>query len=429
MTPEEFDKKARDANNYTLPPFEEQDWNKMEFLLNRHLPQKKNKKKIFFWWFAALVPVVLTGLMLFNNYNPHNTEISSIKKDLIKEKNDNIILNQQQNQQQVLNILKGDRTNNEKFNTDKTSKKTDEETADNFNKQHKQKLVFGNSSNNIFFKNDNQISTVNKNDEPLLKNEVYKSDKTYAVEPNVAIAIAITEKETVNQKDKKIAASISDTLTENEKNKTKSRSEPVAKKRAAKNNFYFTLTSGLESSGTGISNLGAVKPVYGAGLQYSSGKLFVRTGVLITKKIYAAKDKDYNRKAGTWMSNVKFDNINANCKVVEVPLTVGYQISSNKKTNVYVAVGSSSYFMKKEDYQFYFKGQTGNDTTRAASFKNNSNHYFSSISFSAGIEQKVTRKLSITAEPQIKIPVSGIGFGKIKLYGAGILITAKIAIR
>ena len=427
MTPEEFDKKARDANNYTVPPFEEQDWNKMEFLLNRHLPQKKNKKRIFFWWFAALVPVVLTGLMLFNNYNPHNSEKSSFKKDLIKEKNDNVTSNQQPNEQQELNILKADAANNEKFNTDETSKKTDEETADNFNKQHKQKLVFGNSPNNIFLKNDNETSTENKNDEPVFKNDTYKNDITNASEPNVAIAI--TQKETVDQKDKKIAASLSDTLIDKDKNKTKSRSEPVAKKRAAKNNFYFTLTSGLESSGTRISNLGAVKPVYGAGLQYSSGKLFVRTGVLVTKKIYAAKDKDYNRKAGTWMSNVKFDNINANCKVVEVPLTVGYQISSNKKTNVYVAVGSSSYFMKQENYQFYFKGPTGNDTSRAARFKNNSNHYFSSINLSAGIEQKVTGKLSITAEPQIKIPIRGISFGKIKLYGAGVLITAKVKLK
>lgn len=243
------------------------------------------------------------------------------------------------------------------------------------------------------------------------------------------MGIAIAEKETFNQKDKKIAASIADTLTENEKNKIKSRSETVAKKGAVKNNFYVTFSSGLESSGTGISNLGAVKPVYGAGLQYSSGKFFVRTGVLVTKKIYAAKDKDYNRKAGTWMSNVKFDNINANCKVLEVPVTVGYQIRSNKKINVYVAVGSSSFFMKQEDYRFYFKGQSGNDTTRAATFKNNSNHYFSSINLYAGIEQKVTGKLSITAEPQIKIPVSGIGFGKIKLYGAGVLMTAKVKLK
>jgi hypothetical protein len=107
--------------------------------------------------------------MLFNNYNPHNTEISSFKKDLIKEKNDNIILNQQQNQQQVLNILKGDRTNNEKFNTDKTNKKTDEATANNFDKRSKENIILKSSPNNIFFKNDNAISTINKNDEPSLK--------------------------------------------------------------------------------------------------------------------------------------------------------------------------------------------------------------------------------------------------------------------
>ena len=82
--------------------------------------------------------------------------------------------------------------------------------------------------------------------------------------------------------------------------------------------------------------------------------------------------------------------------------------------NDYVTAGTSAYFMKKEDYQFYFKGQSGNDTTRGASFTNNSNHLFSSVNLSAGIEQKVNSKLSITSEPQIKIPVSGIGFGKIK---------------
>ena len=85
--------------------------------------------------------------------------------------------------------------------------------------------------------------------------------------------------------------------------------------------------------------------------------------------------------------------------------------------------------MKQEDYQFYFKGQSGNDTTRAAGFKNNSNHYFSSINLSAGIEQKVNARVSITAEPQIKIPVRGIGFGKIKLDGIGMLLSVKIKLK
>ena len=66
----------------------------------------------------------------------------------------------------------------------------------------------------------------------------------------------------------------------------------------------------------------------------------------------------------------------------------------NKKKAVYITAGNSSYFMKKEDYQFYFKNTSGNDTTRNANFTNNSSHYFSSINLSAGIEKKISNSLS-----------------------------------
>ena len=399
----------------------------MELLLDKHLPQKKDKRRFIFWWFAAILPVALITGYFIISHPADKIEKSINQRSPIKKINNNTTSTQQPNLQQKISVSNDDEANTSKLNADIIKEETEETTADNLNKKDKQKIIFKRSPGSIFFKTDGEISTVNKNDEPLLKNVLNKNDKNNSVEPDVAIAEK--EKETVKQENKKTVSSITDTSTIKEKNPTKSSDKTVAKKRASKNNFYITFTTGLESSGTKLGNLGAVKPVYGAGLQYSSGKIFLRTGALVTKKIYAAKDKDYNRKAGTWMSNVTFDNIDANCKVVEVSVTVGYQISSNKKTNVYVAAGSSSFFMKKEDYQFYFKGQSGNDTTRAASFTNNSNHYFSSINLSAGIEQKVTGKLSITAEPQIKIPVSGIGFGKIKLYGAGVLIIAKLKLK
>ena len=61
MDPEDFDMKARNANEDTFPPFEEGAWDKMELLLDQHLPQKKDKRRFFFWWLAALIPIGLVA--------------------------------------------------------------------------------------------------------------------------------------------------------------------------------------------------------------------------------------------------------------------------------------------------------------------------------------------------------------------------------
>ncbi len=186
----------------------------------------------------------------------------------------------------------------------------------------------------------------------------------------------------------------------------------------------------MEASGTRINTPGKLTPVYGFGFQYSiGGKILVRTGLNVVKKIYSGQDGDYHAPPGSWAFNITFDNIEANCKVLEIPLSVAYKIKEYKKSGLYISVGSSSYFMKREDYQFYFKGQNGNDTTRSAHFINNSDHYFSSLNFSAVAEKRINNKFSLLAEPFVKLPLSGIGFGKVRIYNIGVLITAKFQIK
>ena len=75
--------------------------------------------------------------------------------------------------------------------------------------------------------------------------------------------------------------------------------------------------------------------------------------------------------------------------MLEIPFSVAYKITAYKKGSLYASIGSSSYFMKGEDYQFYFKGQNGNDTTRSAHFINQSNHLFYSLNFSAVAEKRI----------------------------------------
>ena len=79
-------------------------------------------------------------------------------------------------------------------------------------------------------------------------------------------------------------------------------------------------------------------------------------------KVYSAHDKDYNPANNYWASYTYFKKIDADCKVIEIPLGIAYRVLNAKKTNVYVSAGSSSIIMRRESYEYYYKNQAGSRT-------------------------------------------------------------------
>lgn len=447
MEPEDFDMKARSANEDTFPLFENEAWDKMELLLDQNLPQKKDKRRFFFWWFAAFIAIGFAGYYLMYHLSilpvtgSENSVLTNEKNTKPSSTKSTTTINQ------IINRAHQDKVSFSTSSPQKLNVEGEAEAADNPLQKSKLHKDFSSKNvNDISYKKNKTTKQGSVDAEPLLQKSLlntvgnFPSHTTYKALKNEMNGKPENNNEITKSEGKAPPSNNSvspakDTITSkeikavDEKSTAFDSKKPDVKKKESNNHFFLTLTSGVDANGISLSNLGAPTPVYGAGVQYARGKLFIRTGVMVTKKLYAAKDKDYNRKTGTWMSIVTFDNINANCKIIEIPGSVGYTVIRKKKTSAHIIAGTSSYFMKKEDYQFYFKNQSGNDTTRNAAFTNNSNHYFSSLNLSAGIEQKISNRFSITAEPTIKIPLGGIGFGNVKLYSAGLLITAKIKLK
>ncbi len=48
------------------------------------------------------------------------------------------------------------------------------------------------------------------------------------------------------------------------------------------------------------------------------------------------------------------------------------------------------------------------------------------LTLSGGYERHINNIFSVLAEPYVKIPFEGIGFGKVQLYSAGVLLTLKV---
>lgn len=50
-------------------------------------------------------------------------------------------------------------------------------------------------------------------------------------------------------------------------------------------------------------------------------------------------------------------------------------------------------------------------------------HYFSVFNLSAGYQKNISKSVSLTVEPYIRVPLSGVGYGKVKLNSSGVLFT------
>src|SRR6187431_3682124 len=92
MQSENFDKKLKDSLSQRPPGNDKPEWEKMEMLLDKHLPvEKKDRRRIFFILFTCLL---LGGgvFLVWQNNKGNKNEITSINSQqqntVAKENND-----------------------------------------------------------------------------------------------------------------------------------------------------------------------------------------------------------------------------------------------------------------------------------------------------------------------------------------------------
>jgi hypothetical protein len=199
-------------------------------------------------------------------------------------------------------------------------------------------------------------------------------------------------------------------------------------KRLAKErvNYRFKLSLVLSPDLSMVRLSGLTKPGSNVGviLGYQlSRKLSITTGIIRSAKIYDARMEDYSPPPGQWTYYIKPVEIEASCTVLDIPLNVRYNFLMKEKYQLYASGGLSSYLMRSEYYRYIYNVD---DTYLRKSWQvdNENKHYFKVYNISAGYERKLTGRLSAGAEPFLKIPGAGVGFGKIRLWSAGIFISA-----
>jgi hypothetical protein len=439
MQSENFDKKLKDSLSQRPPGNDKPEWEKMEVLLDKHLPvEKKDRRRIFFILFSFLL---LGGaFLIWQNNGANKNEITSIdskKQNTVAAENNN---QTKTNPDKNISTPIDPETNQTK--TDGSVEIPDTNPSDPIPGQENEidasisKVSKNKKANNsVAKKTDPSEQTIDE----LVKN----------TEPERSLIEKLTKSETdptiTEKKEPVKEPELEKTKTENkpdshrveEQKEETTETQPVAVEKTANNkqknkssfasNFFVTVSAGPDFSAVG-GNMGELKLTYGAGIGYQISKKFsVRTGFYAARKVYSADPEDYHPPTNFWNYYPNLENIDANCKVYEIPVTVDYKISSNKKESWFVSAGLSSLLMKEETYEYYFKpNYSPNYITYSRTIHNQNKHYFSVLNLSGGYTRVLNKNISLQAEPYVKIALDGVGYGKVNLNSGGVLFSAII---
>ncbi|HMU46919.1 MAG TPA: hypothetical protein PKC72_11150 [Chitinophagaceae bacterium] len=479
MQSEKFDKKIREAAENHHPPYDDMAWSKMEKLLDEHLPQKEDKRRRFFFLiFLFLLLGSSTWLLVgkpwksnskivkqeqrADNNNLHTRQVISPERtneDIDNNVNKNLFpgdKNENKTENADVIPVTGSKGKENKTTTPSANKETGKEKKNvpddytivkkNDRKQNNILVVPTEKSKNNVDKPGNSIVTIKKDKEKPSKNNEEKDIKNDPAEQkNTEPALAKSNKDKADEKEvddpaKELTDEKKDVEAEDKENKQEKTSQPEEeqdnpvvnkpsnkKKQSSKksNSLFFTLSTGPDFSFVGSEGPGKVKFVGGVGVGYTIKEKFtIRTGFYTARKLYTAQPSDYKAPPDFYTYYPYLEKIDADCKVYEIPLLISYSFGRSAKQNWFASTGLSSYLMKRETYDYFYKYTPTSPTISAEwTVPDRNNHFFSVLNLSAGYQRKIGKNFSLTIEPYMKIPLSGVGFGKVKLNSGGVLFS------
>lgn len=157
-----------------------------------------------------------------------------------------------------------------------------------------------------------------------------------------------------------------------------------------------------------------------AGYQFRN-KWSIETGLSLSRKYYYSEGS-YFKSSRTYLPpNSKITEVDGTCSMLEIPLSVKYDLKQNRRYDIFATAGVTSYFVKKEVYDFtYYYGNSGTYAVHSRSYKNASANLFSVLQLTGGYSRKLASAYALRIEPYLKLPLTGLGYGKLPFTSAGI---------
>jgi len=464
MRSEDFDKKIREAADHHHPTYDEQAWKKMNRLLEKHLPEERKRRRGFLFWF--LLPLLIAGGIYLA------TDKGNIFPGTDHTVTDNIPpvssgslphqLDESQNPAGKITAvapaltpskpgvgsqtLKGETVNenreieretDHKKNTDYREKNSQQSTLPEMNSGISRTQVSAASQSDRVGNNRKETDDRQKaaDAELILRKEVsgetVSSDSRRPLSPTVEKdknpSVPINTNVSEGEPPAEAATAGSEKKTETDSSLAVNHISPAShplKKTGSSAGIFFTLSAGPDVSAVGLTT-GKTRVATGIGIGYRiSGRFSVRTGFYSARKVYTADGSDYKGSAVFMSYYPNLKSVEGDCRVFEIPLLVDYHFGGKKKHSWFLSTGLSSLLMKKEVYDYYYRPNSSTYyVNKSRTFNNENQHFFSVADLSGGYSVNLNKTFSMQAEPYLRVPLTGIGQGRINLNSAGILFT------
>ena len=184
--------------------------------------------------------------------------------------------------------------------------------------------------------------------------------------------------------------------------------------------WAITALASSDVNGTN-SFQGKVGSNYGLLLSFgATKKLTITSGVVYSSKPYSTSFANYNTTY-----NFKHDpiDVTADCKMLDIPVNIAYQVYGNFRNKLSVGTGLSSYLMLHEKYTYnYGDGANSAAWPQTYTVPNSKGYLLSIININATYEHKINSKFGVSVQPYMKVPISGVGYSDIKLQSTGVAV-------
>lgn len=468
---EEFDKNIKEAADNHHPAYNEEAWGRMNKLLDKHLPRKEDRRRRFILLFLLLfilggAGIVYTIQSALDKENPlTNTPAAANESKETKSK-----------ETTVLPAPRGPGPAAEDAPVQKEEASTTQTNIDNNPEPAVEKPVpvVSVAAESRKKQMTNPVGTsllpdyANRNPVVMIPGITNKKKKEAVLNPgnrqplpdplaqvSVAADQPAKNQDVPGAKEKQVPVSTasipsSAETTEDKKSDKAAEitavtdkkadsvamaatgSESLQKKKASgkqkKNSLFITVSAGPDASFTQTGKPGRINLVTGAGIGYTiKDRVSFRAGFYQAVKMYSASPSDYNPPANFYNYYPYLEKVDANCRVYEIPVSVGYHFGARKNHSWFASAGLSSYLMKRETYDYYYKTTAGGSLQQKEwTIRNRNQHLFSVLGLSGGYQRKITDRISFVAEPYLKLPFTGVGYGKVRLNSAGVLFSVTV---
>ncbi len=185
----------------------------------------------------------------------------------------------------------------------------------------------------------------------------------------------------------------------------------------------FSLSLNLSPDLSGVRSMQNTRVGYsvGASLMYNiTDKLGIETGIAYGIKSYATDFSNY-RPNSNYVFPVKPYEVDADCEVVDLQLNLAYKLLNTNKYSLGFGAGISSYLMLEERYTFRY-ANTSSRGPRRYNIENQNKHYLGVAALNLSYQRKLANNISLAFNPFLKLPLTDIGYGNIRLRSAGMSI-------